>query len=570
MSTPQTALSSNGDEHHHVKLACQGCQRKKIKCDRTFPCGQCTRSNLQCIPSTRKPRVRHGGKRAVDSELRSRITKLESLVESLSGEVGLQHTPEHDEDASNETHEAPEVDTPSRSVGRYLGSSFWDSLSTEVQAIRDALEEDQDADGPDAHSNEDKSGSGAPLHTGNEFDLLICPPGTTYIMPGALNEPPPPMQQYLYETFIANVDPAFKVFHTPSLRAFFERGAPYLGHEATAPCNKALKTVAWFAAVNTMTDEQCRTQLGGARLDLLHKYRRTVDVALAQADLCNTTDLATLQAFAVYLVSIRMTDLSRRVWSLTALLVRIARAFGLHSKAPARTPFETELRRRLWYCIRFVDAFAALDRATEVIVDAKSFDTPFPNNVNDTEFDENSPSIPNHEGCITDMGFGLLVYTAVKATLRMTVPEYNATGDTWQRRLDDAREWGRDVHERYLQHCDMSKPFQRLIYYIGKSMSASMVLRAVRPVQRHMSSVPPRIDDPYVLRIAVDCLAANERIYTDREFDRWRWLIWVQWHALAVALAGLCSIRGTELAVEAWKQVETNYERQNKVRIPQA
>ena len=41
-------------------------------------------------------------------------------------------------------------------------------------------------------------------------------------------------------------------------------------------------------------------------------------------------------------------------------------------------------------------------------------------------------------------------------------------------------------------------------------MSAGMVLRAVRPMQRHVSSVPPRIDSPYVLRIAVDVVDGGE------------------------------------------------------------
>lgn len=38
-------------------------------------------------------------------------------------------------------------------------------------------------------------------------------------------------------------------------------------------------------------------------------------------------------------------------------------------------------------------------------------------------------------------------------------------------------------------------------------------------------------------------------------------LFWVQWHPLAVALAGLCTIRGTPLADEAWAYVEPTYTR---------
>ena len=259
-----------------------------------------------------------------------------------------------------------------------------------------------------------------------------------------------------------------------------------------------------------------------------------------------------------------MTDLSRRVWTLTAVVIRIARAIGLHTKAPGRTPFETQLRRRLWHQIRFLDVFAAMDRATEVLIAQGTFETPLPNNCNDSEFDEESTTIPHHETGITDMAFALVAYEAVRATQRLVTAESAPSGDTWQNRLDFAHKFGKQVHAQYLQYCDLSIPFQRLVYRIGKSMTQGMTLRAVRPIQRHVSSVPPRIDSPYVLQIATEALSENEKIYVDPDFSHWRWLVWVQWHPLAVALAGLCSIRGTELADRAWGVVDRNYERQWK------
>ena len=69
------------------------------------------------------------------------LTYRQSLVESLSGEVGLPEdepaAPPEKPEATPEHHEAS-----SPSVGKYIGSPFWATLSTEVQALRDALEED--------------------------------------------------------------------------------------------------------------------------------------------------------------------------------------------------------------------------------------------------------------------------------------------------------------------------------------------------------------------------------------------------------------------------------------------
>lgn len=80
-------------------------------------------------------------------------------------------------------------------------------------------------------------------------------------------------------------------------------GKPYLGHDASAPCNKALKAAIWFAATNSLTEAQCQMTFGHSRADQLQLFRRVVDVAMSHADLMNTNDLATLQGFTTYLVS---------------------------------------------------------------------------------------------------------------------------------------------------------------------------------------------------------------------------------------------------------------------------
>ncbi|KAK5131231.1 hypothetical protein LTR08_001200 [Meristemomyces frigidus] len=303
MSSISAGLTPAADDQQHIRLACQTCQRKKIKC-RGFPCGQCNRSSLHCIPSIRKSRTRHAGKRAIDGELRSRITKLESLVESLSGEVGLRDDAHAGEGEASTTLAAEAAeDTSSPSVGKYIGSSFWSSLTTEVQALRDALEEDQeDQHEDDAEQSPPLLSDGATGLNAKNYDLTICPPGAIYVMPGALEEPAPATQALLHKMFILNVAPMFIIFHVPTLRAFLERRAPYLGQEATALPNRAVKASLWFAAVNTISDADCQSLLGHTRSDLMQRYRRTIDVLLAQADLMNTTDLATLQAFVTTLV----------------------------------------------------------------------------------------------------------------------------------------------------------------------------------------------------------------------------------------------------------------------------
>lgn len=248
------------------------------------------------------------------------------------------------------------------------------------------------------------------------------------------------------------------------------------------------------------------------------------------------------------------------MWTLMAVAVRIAKAMGLHREGVPRSPYMTEIRRRLFHQIRFLDAYCCLDRGSEGLITPGSFDTLHPKNVDDAEFDMNSTSIPNHEKVLTDQSFALLAYAATERTHLLFIPE-DKPGATWQQRLEMAEQFEKEIHDKYIGLCDRSKPYQRMMYHVGGGMVASMKLRAVRPVQKHVSSTPPRVDSPYVLQLALDTLTCSEAILSDPETSQWRWMIWVPWHGLAVTLAGLCSIRDSPLANEAWQAVEASYAR---------
>ena len=200
----------------------------------------------------------------------------------------------------------------------------------------------------------------------------------------------------------------------------------------------------------------------------------------------------------------------------------------------------------------------SLDRGSEPLIAMNSFDTPIPKICNDTDFDESSTSIPERDAEFTDMSYSHMAYDASYTTQRLNTPD---TKETWQQRVELAQQFEKKVKDKYLQYCDDSIPFQRFLRRVAEAMTASMFIRAVRPMAKHVSSVPPRVDSPYVLQIAVNSLKASAAILQDPGTEQWRWMIWVGWHALAIALAGLCSIRKTELAKEAWVYVEQGYAR---------
>lgn len=193
------------------------------------------------------------------------------------------------------------------SANKYLASPFWSSLAGEVQALREVLEDDED----ESHHEPSDFGSGsspslatANQTTGNDnFEFIMCNPQNILVLPDALYKPDPVMSLDLCNVHLERVDRTWKVFHAPSLRAFTENGHPYLGREADAPCNQALKAAIHFSAISQLTDYECEQRYGQQRAGLLDCIRRSVEMKLIQADPMNTTALPTLQALVLYVVS---------------------------------------------------------------------------------------------------------------------------------------------------------------------------------------------------------------------------------------------------------------------------
>lgn len=147
-------------------LSCSSCRARKIKCDKAIPCSACSRTGVECVfpARQRKPRGRHGGAKAKHTEISSRLSKLESLVQRLEGAVpselfelassGIKESPvegprpfpgdrfmseggeEEQVGRTPDTWPRDGTSTP-RMLGdsedRYLSSSFWKSLSDEVR-----------------------------------------------------------------------------------------------------------------------------------------------------------------------------------------------------------------------------------------------------------------------------------------------------------------------------------------------------------------------------------------------------------------------------------------------------
>ena len=312
-----------------TSASCTLCRRRKVKCDRSVPCGNCARVGVECVPTipSKVPRGRQGGrKRRTDGELLERIAKLEALIENVGGDsdeqrttpprmngtrpVGVTEGPSQatipdnhgrskgkSNGATGHRSQAPEL-----GLDRYLGSSLWVTLSKEINGIKDVLNEssgeDDEAEGAQSSTSSPSSSGRQQLPQASASGFVI-----STATPAEIPSCPTPHQLYAFcDVFLANVDPVFKMLHAPSLRKYLQEGAAELDCSPGNRGLEALKFAISYAATLSMTDEECKRRIGEDRVVLLAKYRTGIEQALAKADFVNTLEMSTLQALTLYLV----------------------------------------------------------------------------------------------------------------------------------------------------------------------------------------------------------------------------------------------------------------------------
>jgi hypothetical protein len=80
--SPQDVQSPAAPPQHANKpqrtLACLLCQQRKVRCDRQFPCANCTKAGVHCVSAALAPRQRR--RRFAERELLDRIRHYENLL----------------------------------------------------------------------------------------------------------------------------------------------------------------------------------------------------------------------------------------------------------------------------------------------------------------------------------------------------------------------------------------------------------------------------------------------------------------------------------------------------------
>ncbi|CEO60620.1 hypothetical protein PMG11_05237 [Penicillium brasilianum] len=590
-ATTGTATGSRSSAPR-VRLSCEACRQRKVKCDKLSPCTSCVRLGFVCVPverarlprgRTRKPSERLTG----NKELIDRVTKLEQLLKNVAAERNVESlvekTPQSTTASAEDSLETKMTDVETwrtenaqpnmfvlphrpRPSTTYMASSFWEDIMQQTQELRTVLDdrlEDEEAE-EEARS---QPGFGASL-VGSETSESMS--GSPQSYKGLTISPQ--TRRRLCEIYLYNVDPVFKILHAPTLRAFLRDDQPYLDYD---PDHIAPTTLAWavyYAAVCTIDDSQCQILFGVDKKTITADLQRETEAALVKADFVTTNELTVLQAYVLSLLAARCQDQSRRVWTMLSMALRVGQALCLHMPFPPFqvSPFEQELRRRTWQAIGVLDLAASLDRASEPMMQSAWLDHVRPANINDDDIwhGMDVPFKEHPEGTFTDMTENSLIAAAQSVARSIGFTDFiEPTVRSSQKRQEILANF-RKTANTLLAGCrpELSS-YHLYVSRVALTIFGWLQLGCVRPIQRGRNWVPPPVEGDVLLNLAADNLQKLMQTASDPAMQPWRWFgsMWVPWHGLAVALAELCVCKDPATIAKHWPVVEQVYQQSSFV-----
>jgi hypothetical protein len=170
----------------------------------------------------------------------------------------------------------------------------------------------------------------------------------------------------------------------------------------------------------------------------------------------------------LFLICVRKHDDTRFVWTMTGLAIRIAQSLGLHRDGSkfGLSPFDTEMRRRLWWQVCIVDVRASEDHGSDPSIMSSSYDTKLPTSCNDSDLEPSYEGLPQPREGVSEMTFCLIRFEICSlARVIAYAPPGECPRDgmvpqpcSFEDKERLIQECGMRMEQKYLQHCENAGP----------------------------------------------------------------------------------------------------------------
>lgn len=332
----------------------------------------------------------------------------------------------------------------------------------------------------------------------------------------------------LWQYYLEKVDPILKIIDTANVQHLF---ISPIAFEDIPKDVQSLKAAVLFAAASSM-----QRPFGTACTisdALMKTHAREFEALLAESHFMAKPTIVSLQALTIYLAcGSRMLD-QTYMWSLTAILVRLATALKLHRDPESQgLPFsDCEYRRRLWWHICTLDAHTSEVNKSDPLIYERQCTTRVPEWSTD-------PACPAY--------LKNMFYSAVRSEITyysrtvlfsdqfMEDNGYPVLPNEGKLCVIEALE--DTLKEKYFRRCDRNLPTYRLALTSSKITIAKMKIAMLYNQDEIETCLNDELDQ--ILRACVEVMEGLRSFRADPSLSIWAWL-WqshADWDAAGICL----------------------------------
>ncbi|GAD96906.1 hypothetical protein AN7971.2 [Paecilomyces variotii No. 5] len=377
----------------------------RLRCDRQHPCGACSRRGLihscnYATTSSPTPDAQRSVAPRQASSLHDRISELESLVVTLMKGQSLPSPPatrsprpssradvyaESQRQKKSQDEAASPADPGTLELRdsrtSYVQSVHWEAILTKIRGLKEDLVTDRKAPpgshlfyGPNCHATRDEI-------------LAAVPPRPVVDRLMALH-----FDSYIITPYLIHRKKFLREYET-----FWE--------------DPSTTSIAWIGLMFSMLYISAQLQIfnvdstDGRAESLKAEYLTMKDAFREKAVQCliltryTTGGPYILETLITVLTGefILLKDSTTDAWLLISMILHLAMRMGYHRDPdhfPGISPFEGEMRRRVWTTILQLDLSISLEMGLPRIATDTNIDTKQPRNLRDCDFEEDTTEMP--------------------------------------------------------------------------------------------------------------------------------------------------------------------------------
>lgn len=247
----------------------------------------------------------------------------------------------------------------------------------------------------------------------------------------------------------------------------------------------------------------------------------------------------------------------RSLFCLVGIAVRICQRMGLNHDGTTfgLLPFETEIRRRLWWNVLLFDfRISELSGAGSSILD-HVWTTKLPLNINDSDLSPDMKDPPREHVGITEMVFVLQRCEVAKLMHSMRGCSTSPTEN------DEAvYQLQGQLERKFLQYCDPSVPLHLITSLMATTGLCKLHMgKRWRHMMSHAGdSGRPSTENDKAFGFAIKMVECHNELLASKNLGRFKWFILFNFPMPAIVCL-LCVLRyrtSDELANRAWQKLE--------------